>query len=88
MIHPLRYVAHLAAVAAAAATISAPAYAQADRCAMFQSVADQLRCSSELSQSPQAVPYCLPMTGQQVRAVRSGQRVVVPGVDGCSQVWN
>lgn len=88
MIHPLRYVAHFAAVAAASAAFGAPAYAQADRCAMFRSAADQARCRSDLSQGPTVDPYCLPMTGQQVRAVRAGQPVLVPGVGGCSQTWN
>ena len=74
--------------AAAAATLAAPAYAQTDTCAKFQSVADQVRCTAELSQSPQVVPYCLPMTAQQMQAARSGQRVRVPGVGGCSWEWN
>lgn len=75
-------------LAVAAATLTAPAYAQADRCSQFPSPADQARCMAELSQNPPADPYCLPMTTQQLRAVRAGQPVLVPGVGGCSQVWN
>ena len=75
-------------IALAAATLTAPAYAQAGQCAMFQSAAEQARCQNELTQAPPAQPYCLPMTAQEMRAVRSGQRVAVPGVGGCSQVWN
>ena len=79
--HPMRSL----LIAAAAATITAPAYAQADRCALFPSPADQARCRLELTQQPSGEPYCLPMTTAQLRA---GQPVLVPGVGGCSQVWN
>jgi hypothetical protein len=82
--HPMRSL----LLAAAAATITTSAYAQADRCALFPSPADQARCRLELTQQPPADPYCLPMTTAQLRAVRAGQRVLVPGVGGCSQVWN
>lgn len=75
----------------ALATFTAPAHAQAERCARFQNPADQARCRSELLgsiQSPSGPPYCLPMTTQQHRAAMTGQRVVVRGIDGCWQEWN
>ncbi len=75
-------------LAAAVATLVAPAHAQADRCAKFPSPADQARCRQELTQAPPTEPFCLPMTAQQFRAVKAGYRVRVPGVDGCEQVWN
>ncbi len=55
---------------------------------MFQSATDQARCRNELSQPTVANPLCLPMTTQQMRAVLAGQTVLVPGVGGCTQVWN
>lgn len=73
---------------AAIVLATAPAYAQADRCSQFPSPADQARCRIELVQNPPADPYCLPMTTRQLRAVQAGQPVLVPGVGGCSQVWN
>jgi hypothetical protein len=78
----------VAVAAAAAATLTAPAYAQAGQCAMFQSDADKDRCLNELTQAPPAQPYCLPMSAEEMRLVRAGQRVSVPGVGGCSQTWN
>jgi hypothetical protein len=79
---------HFLIAAAVAATLGAPAHAQADVCSKFTTAADQARCRSELTQAPPAVPYCLPVTGQQMQAVRSGRRVVVPGVGGCAWEWN
>ena len=73
--------------AAIAATLASPTPAQADQCAMFQSAAEQARCQNEQVQGSSATPYCLPMTAQEMQAVRAGQRVRVPGVGGCQQVW-
>jgi hypothetical protein len=75
-------------ITVAIATLAGPVYAQAGPCAMFQSAVEQARCLNELTQAPPAQPYCLPMTAQEMRAVRAGQRVAVPGVGGCQQVWN
>ena len=79
---------HLLLAAVAAATIAAPVHAQADRCSQFRWLDDQDRCRVEFTYYPPADPYCLPMTAQQMRAVRAGRQVMVPGIGGCSQVWN
>ena len=75
-------------LAAAVAVFALPAHAQADRCAMFQPGAIRSRCLNDLLQSPPADPYCLPMSADEMRAVRAGRRVRVPGIGGCEWVWN
>lgn len=86
-----RRVAFLATAAAAIVTYGLPAHVQDDKCGKFQSLSDQETCRRELQGTqpqPPLEPYCLPIAASQWRAIRSGQRVVVRGVDGCFQVWN
>jgi hypothetical protein len=65
-----------------------------EKCNKFQSRRDKQRCQREfISTQVQSVqgrpsPYCLPITIQQMAAIRRGQRILVRGVDGCSQQWN
>jgi hypothetical protein len=62
----------------------------AEKCRKFARHEDMMLCWKDLS-SPmktQSDPYCLPITDRQMAGIRSGQRVLVSGVDGCSQIWN
>jgi hypothetical protein len=75
-------------LAALPAAIALPSLAQVD-CSKFASQENRESCTRNTSTTTSAAePYCLPVNGMQMKAIREGRTVVVPGVNGCSQVYN
>jgi hypothetical protein len=61
-----------------------------EKCKQFARVEDRMLCWKDLASKDgrQLDAYCLPITDRQISAIRAGRKVIVAGVQGCSQIWN
>jgi hypothetical protein len=60
-----------------------------ERCQRFTDPAHRMECmNASKSESKDLNPWCPSIKTSDIQRIQKGQRVVVPGVDGCSILFN
>ena len=60
-----------------------------ERCQGFTNPSHQMECmNASQSESKDLDPWCPSIKTSDVQRIQKGQRVVVPGVDGCLMIFN